>query len=201
MIDFSTLDMRNLVLLVVVLVAVYVVFAVTRLLQLGGKRPQAAASVRPEGSSDGDRAFVARVETGCEVQRDESRLEQPVRPATALVDAEDGASAPNFARELARSGLELEVQQLRHEAMQLRTEMKHLAEEVRNLKTARNVSPLYGEAMTLAQQGEPPARIAAQCGISVGEAELVAALARSEPGFELHGKEIDRDDGNIDPGN
>lgn len=202
MIDLSTLDGRNFVILAAVLVAGFVVFTVLRLLQQGGRRRQAGGSVGPEGSSDGDdRAFVAGAEINRDAQQNGAQLAQPVRPARALADADDSESAPDFSRELARSSLELEVQQLRREAVQLRAEMTHLAEEMRNLKAVRNVSPLYGEAMTLAQQGEPPAGIAAQCGISVSEAELVAALARSESGFELHEKENDRDDRYTEPGN
>jgi hypothetical protein len=121
-------------------------------------------------------------------------------PPLARVVAEEYPLPPDFARELAHSSLELEVQHLRREAEKLRTEMTNLAEEVRHLKALRNVSPVYGEAMTLAQQGEQPTGIAVQCGISVGEAELVAALARSEPGFEVH-KKSDRNDRQIGPGN
>ena len=45
------------------------------------------------------------------------------------------------------------------------------------------MSPLYNEAMVLAQKGVDAAGIAGQCGISIGEAELVAALSRDSMGL------------------
>jgi hypothetical protein len=81
---------------------------------------------------------------------------------------------------LTKSAISLEVQTLRRETTQLRAEVAQLAEEVRQLKATHNVSPIYSEAMSLAERGELPAGIAARCGISIGEAELVAALARRE---------------------
>lgn len=188
MIDFSTLDARDPVLLAAALVVIYVVFAVLRLLRFGGQRGRPEAPRRPEGGPAGDPVLVARAEARGDATRDESQGAAPARPAPASVDPEESAAIPDFSRDLARSSLELEFQQLWREVAQLREEVKHLAAEVWNLKTARNVAPIYGEAMTLAQQGEPPAGIAAQCGISVGEAELVAALARSEPGSEPNKK-------------
>jgi hypothetical protein len=48
--------------------------------------------------------------------------------------------------------------------------------------------------MSLAQQGVTPDGIADRCGISVGEAELVAALARNRAGSEFQDREDDRDE-------
>lgn len=188
MIDFSMLEARDYILLVAAPLVIYGVFAVLRLLQLGGPRGRPEATRRPEGSPVGAPFLVARAEVRGDVARGESQGRGAARPASVSVDAEESASIPDFPRELARSSLDLEFQQLRQEVAQLREETKHLAAEVWNLKMARNVAPIYGEAMTLAQQGEPPAGIAAQCGISVGEAELVAALARREPGSEPNKK-------------
>jgi|688.fasta_scaffold83014_2 hypothetical protein len=194
MIDFSTLNARDYAFLAAVLVAVYVVFSMLRLLRLGMNRRKSEALVRSEEPHDRNPASVAGAETYRETQWAAHAESSPAR-----VVAEERPH-PDFARELAHSSLELEVQHLRREAEKLRAEMSCLAEEVRHLKASRNVSPVYGEAMTLAQQGEPPAGIAAQCGISVGEAELVAALARSEPGFDLHEKENDPNDRYTDSG-
>jgi DNA-directed RNA polymerase specialized sigma24 family protein len=58
--------------------------------------------------------------------------------------------------------------------------MAALKEEVSLLKAARNVSPQYGEAVTLAQKGMAPQQIAERCGISVAEAEMVCALSRKQ---------------------
>ena len=102
------------------------------------------------------------------------------RPARTAEPAPAPEPAP-FAQQLARSSLEAELAQLRRESRMLADELAHLREEVAVLKAARNVSPLYSEAMALAQQGAPASGIAGQCGISLAEAELVAALARGLP--------------------
>ena len=188
MIDFSMLEARDYILLVAAPLVICGVFAVLRLLQLGAPRGRPDATRRPEGSPAGAPLLVARAEVHGDAARGESQGRGAAQTASVSVHAEESASIPDFPRELARSSLQLEFQQLRQEVAQLRQETKHLAAEVWNLKTARNVAPIYGEAMTLAQQGEPPAGIAAQCGISVGEAELVAALARREPGSEPNKK-------------
>lgn len=180
MIDFSALDVRDYAFLGVALVAVCLVFSMLQLPRLGMKRSKSGTLVRPEEPRDRNPAPVAKAEA----YRDPQSASH-TEPSLVRVAAEECPLPPDFARELAHSSLELEVRHLRREAEKLRAEMTSLAEEVRHLKASRNVSPAYGEAMTLAQQGEPPAGIAAQCGISVGEAELVAALARSEPGLDL----------------
>lgn len=101
--------------------------------------------------------------------------------AKALVE---NSAALDFPGQLARSSLErnleVEVSHLRQETQQLRAEVAQLALEVRQLKIVHNASPVYAEAVTLAQQGVSAADIADRCGISLGEAELVAALAQSE---------------------
>lgn len=111
---------------------------------------------------------------------------------------------PEFSRELARSNVELELERLRREGVLLREEVARLAEEVARLKLTRQgqqASPLYNEATVLAQRGMPAAGIAGQCGISIGEAELVAALARGGAEFDLHGQDEDRNERNTHSGN
>lgn len=81
--------------------------------------------------------------------------------------------ADSFAGHLASSALEGEVRQLRAEVAALRAELTAM-------KTTRRVSPLYGEALDLAQRGFDARGIAAECGISVAEAELVLAMSRDD---------------------
>ncbi|MBB4014475.1 DUF2802 domain-containing protein [Niveibacterium umoris] len=82
--------------------------------------------------------------------------------------------------ELAR--LRFQVEALEAAQTSLREEMDAMREsfeaEIGALRNARSVSPQYGEAVALAQRGFETAAIAERCGISVSEAELVAALAR-----------------------
>lgn len=61
----------------------------------------------------------------------------------------------------------------------LRSEVEALRVEVGQLRAARQVSPQYGEAMSLAQSGLAAEEIATRCGISVAEAQLVRALGTS----------------------
>jgi hypothetical protein len=103
-------------------------------------------------------------------------------------------AAGGFVEELARSNLEVEVQQLRRQSAGLRDELSQMHKELALLKAARNVSPLYNEAVAMAQRGATADGIAGQCGISLGEAELVAALARaSERQSSADEFEIDED--------
>jgi hypothetical protein len=110
-----------------------------------------------------------------------SQRAEPVAPRVDTSDIE-------FADHLAISAINLEVQRLRRESADMKAELDQLREEVRQLKATHNVSPIYSEAMTMAQRGELPAGIAARCGISLGEAELVAALANRQFGDEDGGE-------------
>lgn len=154
MIDFAALGVRDYLLIAAALAGAYLLFALLPLLGIGRRRPPTAAP--PHDAT-------------------------AVRPED-LPDAADGTSAPLFSRELAQSSLELEVRRLRRELDTMRVDLARMDEEMRQLKAARSVAPVYSEAMILAQRGTAPAEIAAQCGISIGEAELVAALARSGVG-------------------
>lgn len=98
----------------------------------------------------------------------------------APLDFSEQLERSKSARSSLERGLELEVSHLRKETQQLRAEVTQLAVELRQLKIVHNTSPMYAEAVTLAQQGLSTADIADRCGISLGEAELVAALAQSE---------------------
>lgn len=64
------------------------------------------------------------------------------------------------------------------ELHQLREQLTELRAEVERLKSSRNVSPQYGDAVMLAQQGMDAHSIAERCGIAVAEAELVRALSQ-----------------------
>jgi hypothetical protein len=97
----------------------------------------------------------------------------------------ESQNAETFSGHLAWAALAGEVTQLRAEVAALRGELTAI-------KTTRRVSPLYGEALALAQRGFDARGIADECGISVAEAELVLALSRD-------GKDVDHggDNGRI----
>ncbi|MDZ4254283.1 MAG: DUF2802 domain-containing protein [Sulfuritalea sp.] len=188
MIDLAALDLRSYLLAALILVAVYLAYSMLPLMRLG-RRQRRSTEARADTAY-----FGLADETVKSADPLATRLEPALGPAAAHAqvfgEGLPGAAPTMFAQELAQSNVELELKRLRREVEQLRAEMNEMAEELRQLKSTRNISPLYHEAMTLAQHGEAAEGIAAQCGISIGEAELVAALARSkrEGGFD------DRDD-------
>ncbi len=157
--EISVPGLRELLLLCVALVALYLVVLVMRL----RRQPPPVAKTTPRVS----------LEAMLDLQRAEPVMVGPE------------VSGQDFAGQLAKSSLELEVHGLRREVAQLRAEVAHLDEEFKQLKATHNVSPIYSEAMSLAERGELPTGIAARCGISIGEAELVAALARRESSSEV----------------
>lgn len=155
----SDIGWRDVVLAMAAMIGVYLVLSVMRLFQVG-RHPRHAAPKAPNIALDID--------------------------LTTQSPSEPTPREPDFARELARSNMEVELERVRRESALLREELDRLTEEVARLKAARNVSPQYNEAMALAQQGMTPAGIAGRCGISVGEAELVAAMARGDNDYPRH---------------
>jgi cell division protein FtsB len=157
--------MREYLLLAAGLVALYLVLMLVRLRRQTPETRTAAPAASPPPA--------------------QSQRAEPVTMNLELSDSD-------FAGQLAKSTANLEIQQLRREVTQLRAEVTQLTEEVRQLKATHSVSPIYSEAMSLAERGELPAGIAARCGISIGEAELVAALARREFGTAVADELDDR---------
>jgi len=76
-------------------------------------------------------------------------------------------------------GLQTEMAGVRAQLDALQAGFELLKGEIEQIKAARAVSPQYSDALSLAQKGMRPEDIAEACGISVGEADLVCALARS----------------------
>lgn len=166
---------RDAVLLVAAVIGVYLVLSVIRLFQVARKPPPA-----PRWDQAPD--FPG--------WKPEILVDAPAPPP------EPAAAPVEFARELARSNVEVECQALRRECAQLREDLARLGEEVSALKATRNMSPLYNEAMALARQGMSADGIAGRCDISIGEAELVAAMARGAAEFENPAHDEDRDERN-----
>lgn len=188
--DFlSHIGWRDLVLVAAAVIGVYLALSVMRLFQVAGKRGDGGKQ-EPLASPDETGFAPKQVRISPRTLQPEPPLEPQLQPQPE----------PEFARELARSNVEAELERLRREGALLREELARLTEEVSRLKATRNVSPLYNEAMTLAQQGMPANGIAGHCGISIGEAELVAALARGGSEFERHEQGGDHDERNIQSG-
>ncbi|MBL8489014.1 MAG: DUF2802 domain-containing protein [Rhodocyclaceae bacterium] len=158
---------RDGVLLLAALVAVYLVVAFLRLQRL--RRP----ARQP-------------VPTTFSTMVDFPLDDLPEGPAAAEAPPVRTTESPtDFAAELTRSSLDADLRQLREDLRRLGETVERQAGEIADLTTrlqsAQSVSPLYGEAMALARKGLDPAGIAGRCGISIGEAELVASLSRGVP--------------------
>lgn len=190
--DMLAASWRDIVMLVAALVGVYLVLMVMRLFRVGSgpvvapvtaERMAPSLSGAPEfsesaGAQEPMEPIAPSVSMESAAQRLSALMRREPPPEVATPDAPP--TRADFAAELARSSLEVEVQQLRRESAVLRQQLAGIQNELAQLKAMRNVSPLYSEAVSLAQRGMDADGIASQCGISLGEAELVAALARAD---------------------
>jgi flagellar biosynthesis/type III secretory pathway M-ring protein FliF/YscJ len=156
---------------IVALLGVYVAWALVRLVRLARRRsPQAEAEQAEPPEQDAAPSVPA------------TRSDEPgrVEPVVGLEGFESmvGQARLRFqveAQETTLAALRVEMAAL-HE--QTQAEIAELREQIDMLRNARNVAPQYGEAVGLAQRGLTSDAIAERCGISVSEAELVAALSR-----------------------
>ena len=169
-----TLGVRDGVIALIAMVAIYMVFVIIRL-----RRAQTKPNIRvvaPESP-----ALITPV-----APEPEPEVEPESEPeADSLSDwqrAATDATVPPEER-LYRS-LENEVFQLRDEVDSLRGELAALRQDMLNdlgqMRASQTVSPIYSDAMQMAVSGYDPAMIAERCGIARAEAELVVALAKSQ---------------------
>lgn len=205
------IGLREILMVAVAITAAYLLLSVLRLLQIARRKERAAPAVAVERSEPGaDEDVIVSIgprtlelpmhdvspevgvphSGGSAPSAEEPKpkrswlprwlrraTESPVLTRMDMAGAWPGESPERFGDHLFRSTMETEVQQLRSEVAGLR-------EELKLVKAARRVSPQYNEAMMLAQRGIDAAGIAEQCGISVGEAELVLALSRNRQEYE-----------------
>lgn len=181
MIDAQGLGLRDGILLIAGLAAVYLVYMGLRLAQLKKRKAKAAAK--------GKQAPRVTAEPAPLEEEDEDQagmVYSRPRPAPATLAAPpttNPAADPGFAallgetRQRQQESQSAEVSALRAEIETLRETLAAMQDEVERLKAANNVSPLYNEAVGLAQHGIDAEGIAARCGISIAEAQLVAALS------------------------
>lgn len=83
-------------------------------------------------------------------------------------------------RGAAASSQSREIEVLQAEMAQLREQIARLQDNLEQIKAASNAATPYGQAMQMAQQGLDPGEVAASCGISRAEAELIVALQRAK---------------------
>jgi hypothetical protein len=211
MLDFSW---RDGVLLIAGIAGIYLALLVLRLLKVGkssAKSPVAVPRAPTIGDTDGLVDLSRDVPPGFMNEQTPAPTERewPIAGFAAAgatawaaggrVAAPSNEAPADFAGQLQRSHVEVDVQQLRRESAALREELARMREEMASLKAAQNVSPLYSAAMSLAQNGVTADGIAGQCGISLAEAQLVAALARGETQDEPYPSGEEPNDGYPDP--
>lgn len=168
--DFTDFSIRYAIICAVAVVAVFLLVSLAGLARI--KLQQRS---RPRAMKlDGDEVYWITPDQS--VAGEQESLPEPRRAPP--VPAQAPVQAPvKFGEQLFRSGIEAELQQLRGE-------LAGLKDNVAQLKAARRVSPQYNEAMRLAQGGMAVHDIADECGISMGEAELVLALSRNKQEYE-----------------
>jgi len=181
------LGARELVLVAIGLVAIYLAYVLLKLVRLPRKPKPQPREAEPEYHTVLDLSPLPRAEPRSASMSSGAPIATPVvAPATVMpglaaadapaVDAHSAREHFDAAFELARVRRQLTQLQEGHD--RLNAEIVELREELDVLRAARNVSPQYGEAVLMAQRGLGSDAIAERCGISVSEAELVAALAR-----------------------
>jgi hypothetical protein len=157
--------LREGVIALIVVVALYMAFVLLRMRHLRLKREAAPVAPKP---------VEAPVLPEPVMAMQAERLPEPPRDFPPPSSADD----PMLRR------LNREVVQLREELDAVRGELAALRgdmqSEFSHMRAAQTVSPIYGDAMQMAVAGHEPAVIAERCGIARAEAELVVALAKSQ---------------------
>lgn len=181
------MGLRELILLAIAVLAVYVGYQLYRVSRVGANRAPArsATDVPDKASAAGEHA-----EDGAGDDDELFVFERPMASLSEAPLAGDAASRPESFQ------LELEVRQLRRDVAQQQTEIAELRrlldelgatvrtqkEQVDASLASHGASPEYNEALVFARRGLDVEAIAERCGITVAEAELVQSLARSSAG-------------------
>ena len=192
--DLTQFGWRDGVIIIAVGVGVYVAVLLLRLLQLGKRkghlfdsgavsRPPATESFTPPTVPAADDPPAVEYELPFNFPPPNAAPER--LPAHAAADSPE----PSFAETLGASRLEQEVRQLRAEVTALR-------EELLGLQAAHRAAPQYADAMALARRGFDARGIADHCGIALGEAELVMALARGADDQQAENSYVELEPGN-----
>lgn len=166
---------REWIFVAVAVLAVYLVFQLIRAMQV--------RDPADEATDDEDEQAFDELATELPVAADED---------DEADDAGDADGGPEALPAEEGFALALEVRQLRRDIAQLRDELdaqrgelesvrgmlQSQAGQIEATRAAQRVSPIYGEALSMAQRGLGADIIAERCGISVAEAELVQSLAQ-----------------------
>ena len=178
--DFTEFSIRYAIICAVAVIAVYMLVSLLRLSQIRRRKPSIPAIERAL-KFDADGIYTLR--RGAPPKEIEDAPPLTRRPVQEAESA-DASESSQFGEQLFRSSVEAELERMRNE-------VSGLKDTIAQLKAARRVSPQYNEAMALAQRGMDKQNIAEECGISIGEAELVLALSRNKQEYEEHDRQND----------
>ena len=195
MIDTLGLGLKGGLLLAVGLVAAYLVFTWLRLRKVSKRSRAKAQQAKAAGKNTKGRIEAPKTPpVYVEDEDDDEELAEVVtysRPRAVGIETRDEArpstmaADPGFAALLGETqnrnrAQERELETLRGEVATLRQGIETLQGELDRVKAAQAVSPLYNEAVGLAQHGIDAEGIATRCGISIAEAQLVEALSNKK---------------------
>lgn len=161
---------RDVLLLLVGAVAVYMAVVVVRMRRLKPTRPSLEMPAEPAAPALSEEALPPVLP---------EPLPEPTAEAAPPATDEPPREAPVFVQDAETEVLLLreEVDALRAEVAALRDELHH---EIAHLRATQTVSPLYSDAMQMATLGHDAVTIAERCGISRAEAELMLALIKNQ---------------------
>ena len=191
---FSSIGVRELIILLVVLVVIYMLVVVLRIKSLTARRRfDEIAAARYEA----DLAEAKSKKKGKRGREPEMSLSTPVTPSKNDLDSfyevaprieprnkyaepPDVTIASFDQEKLTR--LERDLKATRDELDALRASFAQtrdgLLADIERLKAGQRVSPTYGDSLQMAMSGATAEEIAARCGIARAEAELVISLAK-----------------------
>jgi hypothetical protein len=172
--EVAALGLYEIVIGVVALLVLYIAYVLIRVMLLSRAKKKLARAVLA--------AAISKPVVEAEPESPETMLSLRTKPQPRP-EPEAPARDPLAPREpfdglIEVARLRFQIEALEASQAAMRGEIDTLRGEIEALRNARNVAPHYSEAVMLAQRGLDSAAIAERCGISVSEAELVAALAR-----------------------
>lgn len=186
MVDIYGLGLRDAILLIAGGAAVYLVYLWLKLMQVKKRKQAGRKKAAAPAAQKVERQEVSVIESDSDEDLDVvyDRPRTPMlAPVPDRIEVRDNDNR-DFERFMAESqqrqqkAQAVELKQLREEVVTLRESLQSMKTELDRLKASSAVSPLYSEAVGMAQHGLNAEGIADRCGISIAEAELVAALVR-----------------------
>ncbi|WP_334159267.1 DUF2802 domain-containing protein [Oryzomicrobium sp.] len=197
----TVLNVRDALLAIVVLLAVYILAVVLRYRRLRrqaeeaqpdepAEKASAPAAAEAPAAASGARLYAA-VQDTAQAPASAAPREHALRQEPAVAPAPLAPPLPvNLAAEVADTpvvqAIERDLTMLRQEIQHLQGELERVQGEMRDrftqLQATQHMSPLYSDAMQMAAAGHDAQTIADRCNIARAEADLVVALVRNQGG-------------------